>query len=298
MYYVNGQYLADEQATISVLDLGLMRGYGVFDYLRTYRGRPFHLLDHLLRLKYSAEQIGMLLPLSLEEIEKIIDYLLEQNRYPEASIKILITGGISEDQLIPQANPSSIILVYPLQPFPAHFYSEGITAITTPLARSLPMSKTTQYVPAILALQKGKAQKAQEALYLNERSEILEATTSNFFAFDKRGTLLTCASEEILFGITREVVLKLASAAFPIKIRPISYSEIPDLKEAFLTSSNKEVMPLTHIDAHPIGEGKIGKRTQQLMQLFTEYTRTQKHDPLNIARYTNLSQIGENFIEV
>jgi branched-chain amino acid aminotransferase len=285
MFYVNGKYLPADQAKISVLDLGLLRGYGVFDYLRTYRGQPFHLKDHLFRLNYSAQQIGLHLPHSMEEIESIVMRLLQQNNSPESSIKIVLTGGVSEDQMLPHKEPTLTIFVYPFTPFPGHYYTEGIKAITTRLHRILPSVKTTQYIPAILALQKGRLHNAQEALYLNERSELLEATTSNFFAFDQKGNLLTPHSEEILFGITREVLIQIASAHFPLQMRPIAYAEIPDFEEAFLTSSNKEVMPLIQIDNHLIGNGTVGEKTKQLMRLFAEYTQKASYPPLHISRY-------------
>ncbi|HEY5259253.1 MAG TPA: aminotransferase class IV, partial [Rhabdochlamydiaceae bacterium] len=151
--YVNGHFVQESEAKISVLDLGLLRGFGVFDYLRTYHGKPFHLKEHLERLSYSAEQIGLHLPYALSEVEGIIVQLLEKNGYPESSIKIVLTGGVSADQLFPDQKSSLIILVYPLKPFPESCYTQGIKVTTTTLARSIPTSKTLQYTPAIIALQ-------------------------------------------------------------------------------------------------------------------------------------------------
>src|SRR5580698_7132972 len=91
MFYVNGQYVKEEEAKISILDLAILRGFGVFDYLRTYGGRPFHLWDHLLRLKFSAEHVGLTLPHSLLEIQEIVHNVQKLNNLSEASIKILVT---------------------------------------------------------------------------------------------------------------------------------------------------------------------------------------------------------------
>jgi branched-chain amino acid aminotransferase len=285
MFYLNGDYVDEESAKIPVLDLGLIRGYGVFDYLRTYAGRPFHLWDHLLRLKHSAEHIGMRVPLSLEKIEDIVEILLKRNGYSEAGIKIILTGGVSPDQITPVEQGSLFILVHRLNPFPRELYTNGIKATTTSLQRSLPTSKTLQYLPAIVALKQGRSQNAQEALYLNQKGEILEGTTSNFFAFTKKGALVTLASEEIIFGITREIVLNLSKEHFPVELRPVVYEELEELEEAFLTSSNKEVLPLTQIDHLSIGSGSVGERTQRLMHLFTVYSQQESWPPLRIARY-------------
>ena len=280
MYYVNGHYVNKDEARISVLDLGLLRGFGAFEYLRTYGGRPFHLEEHWLRLQYSVDQLGLELPLNFKELTQILLNLKEMNHLEEASFKIVITGGISDNQFLPHQAPSLIVLAYPFKPYPANYYSQGIHALTTPLARSLPTSKTTQYTPAIVTLQKSGA---QEALYLNARGEVLEGATSNFFAFHG-DVLYTCDSEEILFGITREVMLHLASPHFSIVRRALC---VPQIEEAFITASNKEIMPVSRIDEKFVS---VGARTQKLMQLFEAYTQQEVHPPLHIARYSKQAQ--------
>jgi branched-chain amino acid aminotransferase len=284
MYYINGHYVKEEDAKIPVLDLAILRGFGVFDYLRTYGGRPFHLWDHLLRLKYSAEHIGLKLPNSLTEIQEIVHQVQKLNPLVDASIKLLITGGVSADQFTPHTHSNLIVFAYPLSFYPQHFFTEGIKVITTRLNRCLPTSKTTQYIPAIVAMQKGKAEKAQEVLYINGRNEILEATTSNFFAF-KNDLLYTCCSDEVLLGITREVVLNLSSPYFTLKNQALRYEEIPEIQEAFITASNKEIMPVVQIDTMKIGSGKVGPRTKKIMEVFRSYTENCKWPLLNISRY-------------
>jgi branched-chain amino acid aminotransferase len=284
MYYMNGQYVREEEAKISILDLGILRGLGVFDYLRTYKGRPFHLWDHLLRLKYSAEHVGLTLPHSLSEIEEIVHQVQKLNHLPEASIKILVTGGVSPDQFTPLPYSNLIIFAYPLTAYPSSYFTDGIKVISTRLNRSLPTSKTTQYTPAIVAMQQGKTQNAQEVLYINGKDEILEATTSNFFAF-KKGTLYTCCSQEVLFGITREVVIQLITPHYPLETRALHYLEIAEIDEAFITASNKEVMPVVQIDSVQIGNGKVGPKTKQIMGLFRSYTQNEQWPHLNISRY-------------
>ncbi len=279
MFYINDAYVEEKAAKISILDLGLVRGYGVFDYLRTYNGRPFHLYDHLQRLKFSAEYIGLSLPKSLEEIEEIVTEILGKDKGEEQSLKIMITGGTSSDQFLPQEKSTLIVFSYPFQPFPPNFYKNGIKTVTTSLSRTVPQSKTLHYIPAIMTLQK---KDAQEALYLNKNKEILEATTSNFFAF-KNGVLITPDSAELLHGITREVVLKLAKGRFPVELRPIHYEEIKEFDEAFLTSSTKEVLPVSQIDETLI---PLGNNTQVLSTLFADYVKERLWEPLNISRYS------------
>jgi branched-chain amino acid aminotransferase len=282
MYYVNGHYVEPANASLPILDLGLLRGFAIFDYLRTYGGRCFHLEEHLLRLQYSARELGISLPLSLEEISEIILETKRRNTFLEAGIKIVVTGGISDDQFTPTAKSHIAVLVYPHTPPSPQCFQEGISVVTTRLFRSLPTSKTTQYIPGIVALRNTGA---KEALYLNAQGKILEATTSNFFAFHN-GILRTCDSEEILFGITREILLSLAKPLFPIDLHPVSYDEIAELEEAFITASNKEIMPVVQIDGRPIGSGKVGAHTRRLMDLFRAYTEQKSWPPVIIPRYT------------
>lgn len=292
MYYVNGHYVDPSSATLPILDLGLLRGCAVFDYLRTYEGNCFHLDEHLQRLEYSATQLGLDLPHSLQEIKEIVLETKRLNPFKEASIKVIITGGISHDQFTPSSQTHLIVLVYPLSSYPAHYFTNGISVITTRLSRSLPKSKTTQYIPGIVALQKGKSTGITEALYLNEKGEILEAITSNFFAF-RNGTLYTCNSEEILFGITREVLLQLAQPHYKIQMQSVTLEQIDDMEEAFITASNKEVMPVIQIDGRKVGNGTVGQKTRHLMQLFRAYTEQTQWPPLSIPRHTRSGSTEE-----
>lgn len=283
-FFLNDTFVSKENAQVSILDLGLMRGFGVFDYLRTYKQKPFHLQEHLARLRYSAGNLGLTLPYSFAQIEKIVLELIEKNGNQECSIKLLLTGGTSDDHLLPSGETFFAIFAYPLTPYPEVHFSSGIKTITTSHARCVPDCKTTQYLPAILSLQEGRKKGALESLYLDNNNNILEATTSNFFAF-KDGVLLTPPENKILVGITREVILRLAGKHFPVEVRPISTAEIPFLEEAFITASNKEVMPVVQIDDVKIRTGSVGPLTQKVMHLFSDYTKQSHWPTLPITRY-------------
>ncbi len=287
MFYINGQFLSEPDAKISVLDLGLLRGYGVFEYFRTYNKRPFHLKEHLDRLEYSAQEIGLFLPESKSRIEEIIEELLKKNKYQESSIKILLTGGQSNDGLTLDGIPSLIIFDYPFIPLPLCLYQEGIHVCTSPILRSIPTCKTTHYIPALMALHKQKERAPQDVLYLNADQRILEASTSNFFAISGR-QLITSASDEILFGVTREVVLNLGSDLFEIIFESLPYSQLPHIEEAFLTSSSRELLPIVQINDQKVGSGSVGEKTKELLKRFFNYTQSQNFSPMPIARHLNI----------
>ncbi|HAA30211.1 MAG TPA: amino acid aminotransferase [Cyanobacteria bacterium UBA8553] len=269
--YLNGKYVALDQACLPVNDLGIVRGYGVFDFLRTYKGVPFKLREHVQRLQNSAKLIGLSLPWSTEEIEAIAQDTLSKNNLPEANIRIVVTGGSSTDFITPLGQPSLMVMVTPVSEYPSEYYRQGIKVITVQIERSIPTAKSLNYISAIGALQQAKLINAVEALYINQQGHVLEGTTTNFFVF--RGSQLITPKENVLNGITRNVVLELAENRFEIVEQPIYLSELSSCDEAFITATNKEIMPVVQVDELPISKGKSGENTQLLMHLFQKYTR-------------------------
>lgn len=269
--YLNGNYVAFDQACLPLNDLGIVRGYGVFDFLRTYNGVPFKLREHVQRLQNSANLIGLSLPWSSEEIEVIAKNTLEHNHFPEANIRIVVTGGSSADFITPMGQPSLMVIITPVSQYPKEYYERGIKVITVQTERFLPKSKSLSYISAISALQQAKLNNAVEALYVNQQGQVLEGTTTNLFVF--RESQLITPKENILKGITRDVVLELAQNRFEIVEEPINYSDLRSYDEAFITSSTKEIMPVVQIDELHISQGQPGENTKFLMHLFHQYTK-------------------------
>ncbi len=270
--YLNGKYVPFDQACLPLNDLGLVRGYGVFDFLRTYNGVPFKLTEHVQRLQNSAKLIGLSLPWSTAEIEEITQNTLTHNHFLEANIRIVVTGGASADFITPLGQPSLMVIVTPVSQYPQEYYEQGIKVITVSIERFIPKAKSLNYISAIGALQQAKQTNAVEALYVNLQGEVLEGTTTNFFVF--RGSQLITPKEGILNGITRDVILELAKDRFEIVEQSIAYSQLNHCDEAFITSSTKEIMPVVQIDELHISQGKPGENTQSLMHLFHKYTQS------------------------
>jgi len=264
--YLDGQIIPAAEAKISALDLSIQRGYGVMDYLRTYEGRPFRLRDHLYRFQNSAREVGIELLKSIEEMTAIVEEMIEKVEFPEVSLKLILTGGVSPDHYLPIDNPTFFVIAYPLSPFPEAYFREGIHLMTMCYSRPFPSAKSTLYLPAIVAMRRAKKMGAADVLFYSEEGHILETGTSNFFAV-KGGTIITPASS-ILKGVTRQVVLELAEEKFSIEERVIQFSEISTFDGAFLTSSNKEVMPVTRIDEHQLA---IPDEVRTLMEDFSNF---------------------------
>ncbi len=268
IYYVNGKFIPANEAVISVNDLSILRGYGVFDFLRTYKGIPFYLNDHIMRFAESAKMIGITLPWSTNKLVELVIKTLNKNAHKEANIRIVATGGISTDCTIPDSNPGLIIMVSKVLKQPDWWYTKGIKIITTGCERFLPSAKSINYIPAIIALQKAYERNAVESVYVDRKENVLEGTTSNIFAFI--GEDLVTPGGSVLPGITRDVVIKLAKKYFDVKIQNISLKDLFEAKEVFITSSTKEVVPVVGIDEVLIGDGKPGFGTKNIMEAFAD----------------------------
>lgn len=270
LYYIDGEFVPENQATVSVKDLSVLRGYGVFDFLRSYNGVPFCLKAHILRLANSARLIGLILPMTLQEIYDLTMETIRRNTHAEFNVRIVVTGGISPTNFTPANKAQLIIMVTAVSILPAEYYSKGVKVITSRVDRFMPGSKSINYIPAILAMQEAKDRGAVEAIYVDRNGYIQEGTTSNFFAFFGN-KLVTPPVDRILPGITRQKIIELARDLFTIEVRSVHQDEIRLMDEVFITASNKEIMPVQAIDAVTLTDGP-GDKTQQLMQLFKQYT--------------------------
>jgi branched-chain amino acid aminotransferase len=263
-WYVNGTFLPAQDATVAPNDLGFVRGYGVFDFLRTYGRAPFRLAPHLDRLSRSAEQIDLPLPMTQAEIEQIVFETLARN--PDAtdmSIKIIVTGGFSPGGLMPDGESSLLVLIGAIAPVKPEWMEQGASLVSVDYERFMPGVKSLNYITALRALKRARAAGAAEALYRTADAHVTECTTSNFFAF-KDGVLIT-ADTDILEGVTRAATLDAAEDLAPIEYRRLAYSELATVDEAFITSTTKEILPIVRVDDIVIGDGTVGKQTQRLM---------------------------------
>ncbi len=262
--YVDGKFLPWDKAVIPVDDLAVLRGYAVCDIIKTIGGNPYCLDAHIDRLLSSAEKVGLTPVWTKAEIKKIVFEVLEKHApMDEANIRILVTGGSSPDFFSPADNPRLIVLVTDIPALPAQWYTKGVKVITFVQQRSIPDAKATNYIPAVLALKKAKAQGAVEALYMTPDKMVLEGTTSNLFALVE-GTLVT-PEKGVLKGITRKTVLALGEKLFPVSEQDLFLDTLLSASELFITGTNKGIVPVIQVDDHVIGTGMPGPGTRALM---------------------------------
>jgi branched-chain amino acid aminotransferase len=281
-YYVNGEFVSSEEAGLPLNDLGIVRGYGVFDLLRTYGRSPFRLAQHLERLQRSAARIDLTLPKPIDEIGRIVNQTLQVNpQASDVSIRIVVTGGTSASFLMPEDHPSLIVMLAAVNPSnPAHFL-DGAKLITVDHERFMPTVKSLNYITAIISLKEARKNGAVEALYRTHDGLVTECTTSNFFAF-RDGRLIT-SDVQVLDGVTRGAALDAAEDIYEIDYRPLSYAELATVDEAFITSTTKEIMPIVRINDIVIGDGAVGVHTRRLMSVLHELIRRETAQPIPYA---------------
>lgn len=265
-YYLNGKIIEKSKAFIRVNDLGLLRGYGIFDYLKTYNRKPFHLDDHCRRFFVSAASLNLKPSLSPKELKEIIFKLIKKNKnLKELSFRIVLTGGETDDTRTSK-KPTFFIIVEPAHYYPRKVFEKGIKLVTLNYCREFPEIKSINYLLAISRWKDALKKKAGEILYVWQ-GKVLEATTSNFFMV-KKGVLFT-PQNEVLPGITKKVVIELAKKnKIKVQEKNLFLKEVLRADECFITATDKEIMPVVKIDNRIIGKGRVGSQTKRLMKFF------------------------------
>ncbi len=261
IYFINGEFLPESETKISVNDLGLLRGYGIFDFFKAVNSKVIFLEDHLARLNFSCRQMGFEIPYNNEQLKTIIYKLIEQNSKPLLGIKIIVTGGYSLDGYSP-TKPNVIMIA---KAFNYIDKPKGMHLMTLEYIRENPTIKTLNYIVPIQHLPKMKAIGADDFLY-HKNGIVSELSRSNVFII-KNNTIIT-PKEGVLLGVTRKNTIMLAQKKWAFEERDITLKEVLEANEVFTTGSTKKICAITKIDQTIINEGKIGEITLQLMANF------------------------------
>jgi len=279
--YLNGNYVLQAEAKISVFDHGLLYGDGAFEGIRSYNGLVFRLGAHIERLYETAQALRIDPLMTRKEMEIAVVETLKKNKLKDAYIRVIITRGVGDLGLDPKkchGKPGVIIIADKITLYPAELYEKGMEIITAKTIRNNPNAvdpklKTLNYLNNILAKIEASDAGYQEAIMLDHRGHACECTGDNIFIV-KGGRLMT-PSENILIGITRQAVLDLARRAkIKTQEKLLTLKEIYGADECFLTGTAAEVIPVVKVDGRRIGEGKPGAVTKDLMGRFHESTRT------------------------
>ncbi len=279
--YIDGEFLDQADAKISVFDHGLLYGDGIFEGIRFYHGRVFRMEEHMDRLWESARSICLDIPLSRRELDEALLETIRQNDLRDGYVRLIVTRGVGNLGLNPVQckRPSIIIIASTIALYPEEIYRKGLTVVTVATRRMGPAAlnpaiKSLNYLNNVLARIEANLANADEALMLNDAGNVAECTADNLFIV-KRGQIMTPPiTAGALRGITRSVVFDIAAElGIPISEPDLTRHDIYIADEAFLTGTAAEVIPMIKVDGRTIGDGKPGPITNRTIARFRELTR-------------------------
>ena len=283
MIYLNGKFMPIEEACIPVLDRGFIFGDGVYEVIPAYSRKAFRLTEHLDRLQHSLDGIRLKNPFRNEEWKNILEQLIAQNEGDDQYIYLHITRGVAKrDHAFPANVPPTVfIMSNPLLPPPSELLASGASAITALDNRWIRCDvKAISLLPNVLLRQLAVDVRALETLLIRD-GYLTEGAASNIFIVKNKILLAPPKSHLMLPGITYDVVLELAASnQIPYEVREIAESEVRNADEILLTSSTKEIMPITLLDNKPVGSGKPGEIFGRLHALYQHYKATQMRGQL------------------
>jgi branched-chain amino acid aminotransferase len=264
--YLNGEIRPVEETNIHISDLGLLRGYGLFDYFITYNGRPFQWDWYWERFERSAKLMCLPNPITKDEAYKVVLNLIKMSGIDNCGIRFVLTGGYSPNSMA-MTKPNLLIISEDIHPVNPKEYQTGMKVITHEYVRDYPEIKSTDYKHLMILQGDIKAAGASDVLFY-KRGYISELSRSNIFLF--KGDTLITPNRKILRGITRRFVLDLAKTHFKIEERNVELKELLTADEVFTTSSTKRILPITEIGNIVLNNKNIGSKTKFLLDLVNE----------------------------
>jgi D-alanine transaminase len=273
--YLNGEFLPRREARISVMDRGFLFGDGVYEVIPCYSGKLFRLEHHLSRLDDSLAGIRMASPHDHAEWRSILEELVAQQPCSEQSIYLQVTRGSTgeRDHAIPRGiQPTVFAMAMPFEEPDPQLAEEGVSAVTLDDIRwRLCNIKAITLLANVLVKQEARDQGAIEAILIRD-GIAHEGAASNLFMVENGVITTPPKSRFLLPGITRDLVLELAQREkLPCREEAVSEQRLQQMDELWLTSSTKEVIPVTHLNDRPIGNGRPGPMFRQMAALYADY---------------------------
>ena len=274
--YLNGEFMPLEKARIPVLDRGFIFGDGIYELIPAYSRNPFRLPEHLRRLGRSLEAIRLANPLADAEWARLIHDLIARNADEDQSVYLQVTRGVAKrDHALPRdAKPTVFMMSSALATPSREMVEQGVAAVSATDYRWLRCDvKSVSLLANCLLRQRAVDAGASEVVLFRD-GYLTEGSSSNIFAV-RNGTLLAPPKNHLVLpGITCDVVLELAAAGnMPVELREIPEEEARAADELWLTSSTREVLAITTLDARPVGSGKPGAAFKAMHRAFQDFKR-------------------------
>jgi branched-chain amino acid aminotransferase len=279
--WIDGKLYDKADAKISVYDHGLLYGDGVFEGIRVYNGRIFECQAHLDRLWASAKAIRLPIPISKEQLTAAMEETVRANGFKDCYVRTVVTRGPGDLGIDPRKSPKPSVFIISdlIAVYPREMYEKGISIITASVVRNHPNAlsariKSLNYLNNILAKIEANDAGASEAVMLNHVGNVSECTAENIFVVLGGQVQTPTATDGILEGVTRKVMLDLCRRnQIPCVEKVLQRHDLYVADECFLTGTGAEVMPVTRVDGREIGTAQVGPITRRLIDAFHRHVR-------------------------
>jgi len=285
MVYLNGKMLPVEEANISVMDRGFLLGDGVYEVIPSYGGQLFRLQQHLDRLQKSLDGIRIVNPHSDQQWQEIFEQLLDQQSADDQSIYMQVTRGVANkrDHVFPdQVTPTVFAMCNTIIPVSDEILSNGAAAITLDDIRWKRCDiKAITLLANVMLKQQALEADAAEAILI-QNGNAIEGAASNLFIVSNNTIITSPKGTQLLPGVTRDLVLELAhSNKFAVSERAIKESELETADEIWMTSSTKEILPITDLNGKKVGSGNTGPMWKKMIALYRQYKQELREGNFN-----------------
>jgi branched-chain amino acid aminotransferase len=277
--FLNDKLVDADKAGVSVTDSGLLYGAGLFETMRSYNGVVFSLKDHLDRLFFSTGALSINNTYNREYITDAVYKVLKVNKLSDARLRLTLTGGPMSE---PEDKRKSTLLIAAtkLQPYPPEYYQKGILVVLSPFrqntAEPVYGHKTTSYFSRMLALKSAHQKGAAEALWFTVDNRLAEGCISNVFLVKDSKLYTPPIETPVLAGVSRKTVFQIAlKNSIEFIEKNLYISDLLDADEVFLTNVIMQIMPVSSIEKHSVGNGKPGNLTRKLQKKFDEFIKTE-----------------------
>lgn len=271
--FLNNEIIESSEAKINCADGGFLYGAGLFETMRASNGVVFALDDHIDRLFTSAEKLKINMRGDKKFVADAIYETLNANELKEARIRLTATSGVIGSE---NSEPTLLVTAVSFGAYPKEYYEKGILVVLNSYRQNpsdvLSGHKTTSYFARISALATAVQKRAAEALWFTVDGRLAEGCVSNVFLVKNLILYTPALNAGILPGIARKTVLKLAAEnSIKLEEKDLTIDDLLKADEVFITNVIMQVLPVTAIEAHNVGDSKPGTMTKKMMALYTDY---------------------------
>ncbi|MHC4487144.1 MAG: aminotransferase class IV [Planctomycetota bacterium] len=277
--FLNDKLIDIDKARISVTDSGFLYGAGLFETMRSYNGVVFSLADHLDRLFFSTAALSINHTYDRKYITDAIYKVLRANKLADARLRLTLTSGpISQSDQ--QHKATLLITATKLQPYPPEYYNKGVLVVLCPFRQNLTEPiyghKTTSYFSRMLGLNLAHQKGAAEALWFTVDNRLAEGCISNAFLVKDSALYTPPIVTPVLAGVARKTVCQIAlTNSIELVEKDLHIDDVLAADEIFLTNVIMQIMPVSSVEKHTVGSGKVGPITKKLQEKFDEFIKRQ-----------------------